>query len=143
MALNGLNHITLLVKNLDRAEAFYSGLLGLEQVGTRGNFMRFYSSGRQAHELALMADPTFTAPGQGVAHIGWNVKDEKTLKQLFEKLKSAGCPMSGGVDHVIAHSFYVRDPDGYLVEITLDRPASDWQDNDTAFEQDFALDLDG
>jgi catechol 2,3-dioxygenase-like lactoylglutathione lyase family enzyme len=69
MALNGLNHITLQVRDLDRAEAFYCGLLGLQRVGTRGDFMRFYSSGRQIHELALMADPAFTTPGPGLAHI--------------------------------------------------------------------------
>jgi catechol-2,3-dioxygenase len=69
------------------------------------------------------------------------VTDEKDLKRLYEKLKTAGCPMSGGVDHVITHSFYVHDPDGYQVEITWDRPAADWQDNAAAFEQDFVLEL--
>lgn len=53
MHIDGINHITLRVCDLYLSEQFYTQVLGLKRVGQRPH-MRFYSSGRFAHELALM-----------------------------------------------------------------------------------------
>lgn len=135
MKIDGINHCALRVQNLDRAEAFYGGVLKLRRVGER-NGMRFYSSGRHHHELALVEDPGFSGPGRGLEHIGLNMADEDAFRQLYEHLLALGWPVSDIIDHTISHGFYLRDPDGYLLEIVTDRPQREWRDDPQAFRQD-------
>lgn len=140
----GINHVTLRVKSLQRAESFYCELLGLKRVGER-NGMAFYSSGRYNHELALLEDPGISAEAirrGGLLHIAFNVADGQALKRLYRKLSKNRYPVSGGVDHIISHAFYTRDPDGYSIEITTDRPVEEWQMDADAFKQDREIDID-
>jgi catechol-2,3-dioxygenase len=51
MYIDGINHATLRIQNLDRSDVFYSQVLGLMRVGQRKH-MYFYSSGHFAHGLA-------------------------------------------------------------------------------------------
>jgi len=139
----GVNHIMLRVKDLSRAEAFYSDLLGLDRVGQRKG-IHFYSSGQYNHELALVEDNLLDSAqvrNNGLVHIAFNVENSMQLTSLYEKLKHLNYPVSPGVDHVIARSFYTRDPDGYSIELTTDRAASEWTKNPQAFKADYPLDL--
>ncbi len=137
--INGVNHITLRVRNLDVAERFYTEVLGLKRVGARAS-MRFYSSGRHAHELALVEDPTFRhRDTEGLLHLCFNIESETALHALYLRCQSAGVRMSDGVDHVVMHSFYLHDPDGYTLEMGVDRPRQEWEHNDNAFATDGPL----
>ena len=139
----GINHVTLRVQNLARAEAFYCGLLGLKRVGERRG-MVFYSSGIYNHELALMEDPAITSQAiaqGGLMHIAFNVSDEAALKALYQRMIETGHPVSEGVDHVISHAFYTRDPDGYTVEITTDIARETWENDPSAFKRDKSMEI--
>lgn len=141
MAINGINHASLRVRNLDVSEHFYTEVLGLKRVGTRG-VMRFYSSGRYAHELALVEDPDFrNRYEEGLLHLCFNVGSEEALRGLYRRCRAAGVPVSGGVDHVVMHAFYSLDPDGYVVELGVDRPRQEWEHNSNAFASDRPLQL--
>jgi catechol 2,3-dioxygenase len=139
----GINHITLRVQDLDRSNKFYSDLLGLTKIGERTG-MHFYSSGQYNHELALVGDATFMGAdsmSDGLVHIAFNVKDKKALSALNEKLLKADYPISDGINHTISHSFYTRDPDGYVIELTTDCERSKWQNNLQAFDNDYTIKL--
>ncbi len=139
MAIRGINHVTLRVRNLDIAEGFYVGVLGLQRVGARST-MRFYSSGQYAHELALMEDTAFRhTEGEGLVHLCFNVESETALRELYLRCRTNGLRASGGVDHIIMHSFYVIDPDGYTIELGVDRPRQEWEHDSRAFAVDRAL----
>jgi len=141
MITGGINHITLRVQNLQRADNFYSGILGLKRVGQRTG-MYFYSSGHYNHELALVEDPGIRLEDiekSGLVHIAFNLEDIKTLKMLHKILIDAEYPVSTGVDHIISHSIYTRDADGYLIELTTDRSPHEWEQNANAFKWDKPL----
>ena len=139
MYIDGINHATLRVQDLDRAGIFYHEVLGLKRVGQRPS-MHFYSSGRYAHELALLHDRSYQPPeNSGLVHLCFNVRDAASLRALYQQCHAKGFPTSDGVDHIVMHSFYVRDPDGYLIEIGMDRPVEEWQQNPQAFAKDSAL----
>ncbi len=141
MAINGINHASLRVRNLDVSERFYTEVLGLTRVGSRES-MRFYSSGRYAHELALVEDPDFrNRDEEGLLHLCFNVESEDALRGLYRRCRAAGVPVSGGVDHLVMRSFYLRDPDGYTIELGVDRPKHEREDNARAFAWDRPLRL--
>lgn len=141
MAIHGINHITLRVQNLEVAENFYVGVLGLKRVGQRTR-MRFYSSGQHAHELALVEDPSFRhGNNQGLLHFCFNVSSETVLRELYQHCLTTGVHVSDGVNHVVMHSFYLRDPDGYTIEIGVDQPTHEWENNRNAFIADGPLSL--
>ncbi len=134
----GVNHVTLRVKDLLRSEEFYSGLLGLTRVGERPG-MHFYSSGHYNHELALLEDPDMTAVDikrGGLVHIGFNIENKSVLEVLYKKFSELDNPVSAGVDHTISQSFYARDPDGYVIELTTDCPRKEWESNPESFMKD-------
>jgi catechol 2,3-dioxygenase len=139
MFIDGINHATLRVRNLDRSDYFYSQVLGLKRVGKRSN-MYFYSSGRFAHELALLHDPDYRrSDNDGLMHLCFNVADEEKLHALYQHCQNQEQAPSGGVDHLVMHSFYLRDPDGHVLEIGMDRPAEEWKDNPRPFAEDLPL----
>lgn len=141
MFIDGINHVTLKVRDLERSDRFYSDVLGLKRVGGRLG-MRFYSSGRFAHELALLQDPDYAlATDQGLLHLCFNTPDEDRLRALHRRCRTLGVPTTDGVDHTIMHSFYLRDPDGYVIEIGVDRSAEEWSGQPHAFARDRPLDL--
>jgi catechol 2,3-dioxygenase len=44
------------------------------------------------------------------------------------------CPIDGLSDHTISQSIYLRDPDGNEVELYVDAPDYDWNNNDDWME---------
>lgn len=141
MAIKGINHITLRTRNLKKAEAFYTKVLGLKKVGERPN-MHFYSSGQFNHELALIEDPFESNYRKSVlAHLCFNLSDETSLYKLYKHCQKMNQITSELINHTIMHSFYLRSPDGYTIEIGVDRPRSEWIDHPHPFDGDTLLPL--
>jgi catechol 2,3-dioxygenase len=145
MALKGINHVVIKVRDLDRSERFYR-VLGFEPAGRRDSVrMRFYHGGGHAHDLALLelgADaPEPPREATGLYHFCVTVEREAELGELRARLAAAGYRVSDGIDHVVSRSFYSRDPDGNGVEVTWDTPDSDWQelDNPFAFDRPYTV----
>ena len=139
MVLRGINHVVLKIRNLGASDAFYRGVLGLERVGERGP-MWFYTAGAHHHDLGLVevGRGAIAPPNEavGLFHLCFDVVDEKSLAQLYEKCRDAGVYPLGSVDHNIMRSFYVSDPDGNVIELGVDIPKSEWKDKANAFETD-------
>lgn len=135
----GLNHITLQVKNLKRSDEFYTNLLGLKKVGSRPK-MNFYSSGRYNHELALVENSRLNyLNNTSLLHFALNVKNKEGLNELKRKLQHADYFVSDKINHITSHSFYTQDPDGHVIELTLDQPKTEWGENPNAFKEDYRL----
>jgi len=142
MALKGINHVVLKVRDLERSDRFYR-LLGFQPSGAREHLrMRFYHGGAHAHDLALLelgaAAPEPPREATGLYHFCVTVEDEAELGELRRKLSEAGHRVSEGVDHIVSRSFYTRDPDGNGVELTWDTPEADWRHLDNPFAVDRA-----
>ncbi len=129
MALSGINHIVLKVRDLEKSDAFYGGVLGLKKVGGRGR-MSFYTAGVHHHDFALLEIGLRGAvpPGGsvGLFHFCFDVPDENSLADLYRNCNRAGVAVLGTVDHNVMHSFYLKDPDGNTVEIGVDVPREKW-----------------
>jgi catechol 2,3-dioxygenase len=128
MKIQALGHVVLKVRNQERAEAFYGGILGMPIVARFGPMnMTFFSFGNH-HDFAVAAvGDGAAAPeeaGVGLAHVAFKIGDEVAdLKDAKAELEKAGIAVVAA-DHGVSKSLYFRDPDGNHVELYVDQSDS-------------------
>jgi len=127
----GIGHVHLKVANLERALAFYCGVLGFELVVRMGDSAAFVSAGGYHHHIGLntweSAGGPPPAPGTtGLYHLAILYPTRVTLADALKRLVEAGVPLDGASDHGVSEALYLRDPDGNGVELYWDRPRAEW-----------------
>ena len=124
MKIDSLGHVFLKVRDQERAEAFYNGVLGIPIVGKlKKPPMTFFSLGNH-HDFGILAtsnDAVAPPPDSpGLFHVAFKIGD--TLDELWaakKELETAGLKV-GSYDHGITHSIYFDDPDGNNLEFYVD-----------------------
>ena len=126
-----IGHVHLKVADLDRALAFYHGVLGFEITQRYGAQAAFLSAGGYHHHIGLntwqsRGGPT-PAPGTtGLFHAAILYPDRAALADALRRLAEADWPLDGASDHGVSEALYLRDPDGNGVELYRDRPEAEW-----------------
>lgn len=126
-----IGHVHLKVADLDRALAFYSGVLGFELTQRYGTQAAFLSAGGYHHHIGLntweSAGGQPPAPGTtGLYHLAILYPTRAALADALRRLITAGVPLDGASDHGVSEALYLRDPDGNGVELYWDRPEAEW-----------------
>jgi catechol 2,3-dioxygenase len=144
-----IGHVHLKVSDIDRAIAFYEGVLGFEVMLRARDEAAFLSAGGYHHHIGLNtweskgADPP-PRNTTGLYHTAIRYPDRKALAEALRRVVQAGIPVSGASDHGVSEAIYLRDPDDNGVELYRDRPPEEWPKNpDGSFTMISApLDLD-
>ena len=124
MKVRSLGHVVIKVRDQQRAEAFYGGLLGIPIAARYApTSMTFFTLGSH-HDFAVMAvgDAAVAAPEKaaGLLHVAFNIGDSvDELREAKTKLEAAGVPVEA-FDHVVTKSIYFQDPDGNTIELYID-----------------------
>ena len=127
-----LNHAVLFVKDVERAAAFYTDVLGFTEV-TRvpqmsAVFLRAADSVNH-HDLGLFGLGASAAPRQrrtvGLYHLAWQVDTIDQLAELRGALQRAGA-YAGESSHGATKSIYGSDPDGNEFELMWMVPRAAW-----------------
>jgi catechol 2,3-dioxygenase len=126
-----IGHVHLKVADLDRALAFYTGVLGFELMQRFGNQAAFISAGGYHHHIGLNtweskggAPP---APGTtGLYHVAIVYPSRADLADALRRLVAAGISLDGASDHGVSEALYLRDPDQNGIELYWDRPEAQW-----------------
>jgi catechol 2,3-dioxygenase len=126
-----IGHVHLKVADLDRALAFYCGVLGFELTTRLGHQAAFVSAGGYHHHLGLntweSAGGAPPPPGTtGLYHVAILYPDRASLADALRRLQRAGIPLDGAADHGVSEALYLRDPDENGLELYRDRPVEDW-----------------
>ncbi len=126
-----IGHVHLKVADLERAIAFYQGVLGFELKQKLGAGAAFLAAGGYHHHIGLNTwesaggDP----PAQGATglyHLAILYPSRAALADALRKLEAANIPLEGAADHGVSEALYLRDPDGNGVELYWDRPEELW-----------------
>jgi catechol 2,3-dioxygenase len=126
-----IGHVHLKVADLDRAIAFYRGVLGFEVTQLYGRQAAFLSAGGYHHHIGLntweSAGGTPPPPGTtGLYHLAILYPTRAALADALRRLIDAGVQLDGASDHGVSEALYLRDPDGNGVELYWDRPPDEW-----------------
>lgn len=126
-----IGHVHLKVADLDRAIAFYSGVLGFEVTQKYGTQAAFLAAGDYHHHIGLNTwesrNGTPPPPGHtGLYHTAFLYPDRASLGDALRRIVQAGLPLEGAADHGVSEAIYLRDPDGNGVELYRDRAPEDW-----------------
>jgi catechol 2,3-dioxygenase len=126
-----IGHVHLKVADLDRAVAFYSGVLGFDVVARIGTSAAFLSAGGYHHHIGLNTwesrDGAPPPPGTtGLYHVAIRYPDRASLADALRRLKSAKITLQGASDHGVSEALYLADPDGNGLELYCDRPREQW-----------------
>jgi catechol 2,3-dioxygenase len=126
-----IGHVHLKVADLDRALAFYCGVLGFDLMQRLGGSAAFVSAGGYHHHIGLntwesLGGPQ-PAPGTtGLYHVAIRYPDRRSLGDALQRLRRAGVALDGAADHGVSEALYLHDPDGNGVELYRDLPRPEW-----------------
>ena len=126
-----IGHVHLKVADLDRALAFYCGVLGFELMQRMGDSAAFVSAGGYHHHIGLNTWESLggSPPPRGTTglyHLAILYPDRTSLADALQRVLKAGIALDGAADHGVSEAIYLRDPDLNGVELYRDRPKSDW-----------------
>jgi len=115
----GVLHFTIPVKNLDRAEKFYTENLGFEKVG-RTERIVFLRAGSDFFNLTYCENPiALNAGNRHEIHSAFRVSPQ-TYEETLKNLPAKGIEIFKQEDRqtgvFVGRSAYIRDPDGNVIE---------------------------
>lgn len=133
MKIQGVHHITLICRDMERTIAFYRDLLELRLIKQTVNFddpqtKHFYfgdETGRPGTIITFF-EYQDAAPGRVGAgsthHFAFEVESDEEQLLWQSKLRSAGVVVTPVRDRKYFKSIYFHDPDGHLLEIATSGP---------------------
>ena len=126
MRIRSLGHVVVRVSDVERAERFYNGVLGLPvcaRLDHDGMKMAFFSLGNH-HDFAVMQRPQGVRPeGEalvGLDHVAFKIGDSLDELRAAKKVLDAAGVAAQPIDHEVTKSLYLSDPDGNGVELYVD-----------------------
>jgi catechol-2,3-dioxygenase len=134
MAITGMNHAVLYVRDARRNAAFYRDVLGfttvIEDPDGKFAFLRAPASDNH-HDIAFFSigeQAGASTAGRGTVglyHIAWEVPSLEDLEAVRLRLVDAGA-LVGASDHGANKSLYAKDPDGLEFEVMWLVPPELW-----------------
>lgn len=126
-----IGHVHLKVANLDRALAFYHGVLGFTITQRYGPGAVFLAAGGYHHHLGLNTWESLGGkpPARGTTglfHLAILYPARAELADALRRLLAAGIDLDGASDHGVSEALYLRDPNENGAELAWDRPPEQW-----------------
>ena len=114
----GLTHINLLVADLDRAQAFYESVFGLEEQFRDGPDLVFLRTPGAQDTITLQRSDDAARGAGNIDHFGFRLADKGDLDAAIEAVVAAGGRLVELGQHAPGRRFaYIADPDGHVIEL--------------------------
>ncbi len=138
-----LGHANLWVDDLERSQTFYNEVCGLTVEFWEPDLVAtFLGTGNTPHDLGmiettggkarhgrngLLQIPEGVGANVGLGHLAWELANEADLVDAYRRARDDEVPVDMTVDHQVAHSVYLYDPDGNSMEYYCDT-VKNWRD---------------
>ena len=136
--VKGLHHNACRCRDSEQTRQFYEDFLGLPlMLCFEINVTKTGRNSKVLHSFYQMADGSFLAffeePDEPFdfksqrdfdLHIALEVSGED-LQGILTRARAAKMECRGISDHEFIHSIYLRDPNGYVIELTAKTPSHD------------------
>jgi catechol 2,3-dioxygenase len=126
MRIQELGHVVVKVQDVQRAEDFYGGTLGIPVAGRSADPvpMVFFTLGHH-HDFAVMELGTHgRSPDRysaGLAHVAFKIGDSlDEFDAAKRELEAAGVLILFELEHAETKGMHMHDPDGNEVELFVD-----------------------
>ncbi|XOQ12542.1 MAG: metallothiol transferase FosB [Shouchella clausii] len=116
--VNGINHMTFSVSNMDKAVSFYKHVF-MKAPLVLGEKTAYFTIGGIWLALNLQPDIDRNEIRQSYTHIAFSI-EESQLDAFYTRLLEAGADILPGRKRQVeteGKSIYFRDPDGHLLEV--------------------------
>ena len=123
MELEGLDHVGLAVRDVERSIRWYQEVLGLERAFEEawGDYPAVLAAGGTGVALfSTRGAPVEPSTMHSLTHVGFRAS-RRGYEGARAELAAQGVEFRES-DHTVAWSMYVQDPDGHLIEITTYEP---------------------
>ena len=126
-----IGHVHLKVADLERALAFYCGVLGFQLTQRYGRGAAFISAGGYHHHIGLNTWESLGGSpppprATGLYHLAILYPSRAELADALQRLIGAGVSLDGASDHGVSEALYLRDPDENASNLYWDRPREEW-----------------
>lgn len=121
-----LGHVGVYVADIDRAKAFYCGVIGLklsDEVAEQGIAFLSGDGQREHHELLLCqsaAIGTSKPTSTRIQQLAFRCGSLEELQEKYQRLLAAGTQIEMTVSHGTAVGVYAFDPEGNRFELYWD-----------------------
>jgi len=116
---SGINHITIRVNDIQRAEEFYGDILGFELVRKMGQSMAVYQVGGEDTLVLVEAETSYDPSSRDyrVDHFGFYLDSEEQVDEMAEYFRENEVSvLSGPANRKRGRFVFVSDPDGNMLE---------------------------
>ena len=113
--INGLNHITIAVSDIQRSLDFYTKLLGFN-----GHVVWDSGAYLSSNGIWLCLSLNNPSPSKDYSHLAWSVSNSD-FDSLSQQIVSSGAELWKS-NKSEGNSLYFLDPDGYKLEIHVESP---------------------
>jgi len=117
LATHGLTHIALAVKSPSRSLKFYRAVFGVREYYRDRDSIQVLGPGPQ-DVIAFERDPEHAGAPGGIIHFGFRLLRPEDIDAALVAVQRAGGSVSSRGEFAPGCPYaYVRDPDGYEIEI--------------------------
>lgn len=116
---SGINHITIRVNDISRAEEFYGDILGFELLRKMGESMAVYKVGNEDTLVLVEAETSYDPSSRDyrVDHFGFYLDSEEKVDEMAEYLRENEVSiLSGPANRKRGRFVFASDPDGNMLE---------------------------
>ena len=113
--------LTLSVTNLDRAEAFWTEVIGFVRRPDQSPGLALGTLDRTLVVLSPGATSPVAKGHAGMYHMAFGVPSQSEFSRRIQRFIELGVPFSP-VDHLMSKALYLVDPDGHGIEIAYETP---------------------
>ena len=133
-----LGHVNIYVRNAEKAQQWYTDVLGLHTYDLIPGRAAFMSANLdESHEIAVIEvgeGAMGPQSGQvGLNHMAWRMDSLKDLEDFYNRLHELDVPINRVADHGISLGIYLKDPDGNGIEVYYEIPRSEWPSKENIF----------